>query len=70
MVETKERPTLPPMLRTRFWRPVAFPICSLRNVPIASVVKGTKMQGDAETGDDIGHDDVATWLICKSNRLN
>ena len=35
---------LPPMLRTRFWMPVALPICSLRNVPMASVVKGTKMK--------------------------
>ena len=49
---------LPPILRTRFWRPVALPICSLRKVPIASVVKGTKMQRTAETGNKIGHDDV------------
>ena len=38
---------------------MALPICSLRSVPTASVVRGTKMTADAEAGDDVRQNDVA-----------
>ncbi len=59
---------LPPILRIRFWRPVALPICSLRNVPTASVVKGTKMQPTAKTGDNVWARRCSTCVICRLNR--
>ena len=58
---------LPPVLRIRFCRLEAFPICSLRSVPTASVVKGTKMQPVPKPASMFARTTLLI-VICKLNR--